>query len=59
MMYLVFLLVFWGELGIRWLFGLEWDATPAFFHGMGAGMGVLLMDFIAYAIRQFRHIDGK
>jgi len=53
---LLFLLVFLGELGIRWLFGLEWDVPSVFFHGIWAGMGVLLMDFIAYGLRQWHDL---
>jgi hypothetical protein len=54
MCYAAFLLVFLGEVAVRALFGLDADHLAAFGHGVAAGLVVLLFDFIAYGLRQFR-----
>ena len=50
MIYAVFLLVYFGEMFIRALFGTQ-DIVSAAKHGFLAGLVILGIDFIAYFIR--------
>ncbi len=50
MIYAVFLLVYFGEIFIRALFGTQ-DIVSAAKHGFLAGLVILGIDFIAYFIR--------
>lgn len=49
MPYVIFLLVFLGEVAVRALFGVQ-DFTATFFHGVTAGLIVLGLDMLCYLI---------